>query len=163
VELLQDAHFWVAVGLAIFVVVLIYVKVPAMAMTALDARGLQIQAELDQAHKLREEAEALLASIKTQAADAERMAAEMMANAETEAKRYQIEAQAKLEEQITRRAALAERKIATAEAAATAEVKSAAAEMAAQTAEAILTGRVGQAKSDPLVDRAIEQLAGKFQ
>ena len=162
-ELVQDAHFWVAVGLLIFFGILAYVKVPAMAMKALDARGLQIQAELDEAQELRREAEALLASVQTQAQEAERAARDMMANAEAEAKRYAVDAKARLEDQIARRAQLAERKIATAEAAAAAEVKAAAAELAAQSAEAVLAGRVGQGKSDPLVDQAVAQMAGKFQ
>ncbi|MDT9110862.1 hypothetical protein RSW25_24910, partial [Escherichia coli] len=84
--------------------------------------------EASEAKRLREEAQALLAQIKNQREDAERTAAEMLANAELEAKRLEVEAEAKLKEQIKRRAELAERKIANAEAAAAAEVKAAAAD-----------------------------------
>ena len=74
-----------------------------------------------------------------------------------------LEAKAKLEEQITRRAALAERKIASAEAQAAAEVKAAAAELSAQAAETILAARVAAGQPDPTVDSAIKGLAARLQ
>jgi F-type H+-transporting ATPase subunit b len=163
VELLQEAEVWVAIGLVILIAALVWAKVPAMALKALDARGLHIQAELDEAMRLREEAEALLASIKTQREHSEQVAAEMIANAQADAERMRVEAGAKLEETIKRRQLIAERKIATAEAQATADVKAAAADLAAQMAENILVARAAGLKSDPLVDSAVAQLAGKLQ
>jgi len=162
-ELLQDAHVWVFIGVLIFFGVLFYAKVPGMVANALDARGAKIQAELDQALRLRQEAEALLAQIKLQREAAERQAAEMIANAQSDAKRMAEEAAVKLEETIVRRQKLAERKIATAEAQAAAEVKAAAAELAANIAESVLVARLKDMKSDPLVDRAVGEMAGKLQ
>lgn len=162
-SLLQTGEFWVGVGLLCFLGMLILLKVPSAAAKALDATAAKIQAELDEASRLREEAQALLASIKTQREAAEAAAVEMIANAEAQARQMEIDAKAKLEEQIARRQVLAERKIAAAEAAATAEVKAAAGELAANAAEAILTARLAGQKSDPLVGAAIDQLAGKFQ
>lgn len=162
-ELLKDAEFWVGIALLIFIGLLVYMKVPGAAAKALDSRAAKIQAELDEAKRLREEAQALLAQIKSQREDAERTAAEMLANAELEAKRLAVEAEAKLKEQIKRRGELAERKIANAEAAAAAEVKAAAADLAAAIAEDVLSARLAGAKADPLVDEAVKQMAGKLQ
>jgi F-type H+-transporting ATPase subunit b len=75
----------------------------------------------------------------------------------------QAEAQVRLAEQIERRGQLAERRIAVAEAQAAAEVKAAAGELAAQLAEQVLAARIKVAKTDPLIDTAIGQLAGKLQ
>jgi len=161
-DLLQNAEFWVAVGLLILIGVLIYAKVPGMALAALDARGIKIRAELDEAVRLREEAAALLDQIKAQRLETERLAAEILASAEAEATRLRAEAKVKLAETIKRRQDLAERKIAIAEAQAAADVKSAAADLAAQIAEQVLTARVKGLKSDPLVDTAVSQLAGRF-
>jgi F-type H+-transporting ATPase subunit b len=161
--MLQEAEFWVFVGLVIFIGALVWAKVPAMAMKALDARGAAIQAELDEALRLRQEAQALLASIKVQREETERVAAEMLANAEADSVRLRAEAEIKLNEQIKRRQAMAERKIATAEAQAAADVKAAAGELAAQLAEQILAGRLKGLKSDPLIDRAVGQMPGKLQ
>lgn len=158
----QNAEVWIALALVVLIAALVMAKVPSVAGKALDAHGARIQAELDEAKRLREEAQALLASLTKQRADAEALAVEMLANAEAEAKRMTAEAKAKLEEQITRRAELAERRIATAEAQATADVKAAAADLATQIAETVLTARIAKAKSDPLVDLAVEQLPGKL-
>ena len=162
-EFLQEPEIWVAVGLAVLVGVLIRVKVPGMALKALDDRAAKIQAELDQALRLRQEAEGLLASIKAQHAESERLAAEMLANAEEESKRMADDAQAKLEEQIKRRHLMAERKIANAEAQAAADVKAAAADLAAQIAEAALVARLNGLTTDPLIDRALGQIGDKLQ
>jgi len=162
-KLLQEPEIWVLVGLLILVGFLIRAKVPAMALGALDARGQKIQAELDEAQRLRAEAEALLASIKTQHEESERLAAEMLANAQEETERMAADAQVKLEEQIARRHLMAERKIATAQVQAEAQVKAAAADLAAQIAEAVLVSRVAGLSVDPSVDRAVAQMADKLQ
>ncbi|MGE5502127.1 MAG: F0F1 ATP synthase subunit B [Ignavibacteriales bacterium] len=165
-ELLNPAEseFWVGVGLVIFLAILIFVaKVPKAVADSLDARASKIQDDLNEAARIRAEAEAMLAEIRAQREDAERQAAGMLAAAEADAARLAADAKAKLEEQVKRRAALAERKIATAEAQAAAEVKAAAAELAAQAAERVLAARIAGAKSDPLVDVAIGQLAERLQ
>ena len=162
-ELLQDAHFWEAVGLAVLVVGLIYLKVPGMALAALDARATKIQAQLDEATKLREEAERLLAEIKVQREASEHQAASIVATATEEAARMAEEGKVKLEEQIKRRGQRAERRIALAEAQAAAEVKAAAADLAAQVAEAVLSARLAAAQTDPMVEPAVAALATKFQ
>jgi F-type H+-transporting ATPase subunit b len=160
---LQDAHFWEAAGLLLLVIGLIWLKVPKVAIDALDARAARIQAQLDEATKLRQEAERLLAEIKVQREATERQAEEMLAIARTEAERLAVDAKAKLEEQIKRRGELAERRIALAQSQATAEVKAAAAELAAQAAEAVLAARLSSAKADPLIDTAVAQVATKLQ
>ncbi|MDB5467497.1 MAG: synthase subunit [Phenylobacterium sp.] len=162
-EILTDAHFWVGVALVVFVGVLVMAGVPRLAAKAIDARGLKVQSQLDEANRLREEAQGLLAQIKTQREQSEKLAAEIMANAREEALRLQADSQAKLAEQIERRGQLAERRIAMAESQAAAEVKAAAAELASSMAERVLIQRLAGAKTDPLVDKAISQLAGKLQ
>jgi F-type H+-transporting ATPase subunit b len=133
------------------------------AVKALDSKAAKIQAELDEAKTLREEAQNLLASLKAQREQTEKLAAEMLANAKAEAKRLEAEAKEKLEEQIRRRQEIAERRISNAEAQAAADVKAAAAELAAQMAEGVLAQRLDGAKSDPLIDAAVGQLAQKLK
>ena len=162
-ELLKDAHFWVGLAFVVLVVILAWVGVHKFIWKALGDAGAKVQAQLDEAAKLREEAQALLEQIKAQRADSERVAAEMLSNAKAEAKRLEADAKVKLAEQIKRRGELAERKIATAEAQAAADVKAAAADLAAQLAEQVLAARVGGTKSDPLIDRALDQMAAKLQ
>jgi len=163
VELFQDAEFWVAIALVTFVGILMWLKVHKMAAGALDARADKIRAELAEAERLRKEAEVLLAQIRTRREAAETQAAELLANAEVEARQLEADARARMEEQITRRSAIAEAKIAQAESQAAAEVKAAAAELAIEAASAILATRAAGLKSDPLVDQAMGDLSVKLQ
>jgi F-type H+-transporting ATPase subunit b len=159
---LGSAELWVLVGLLIFVAIVIAAGVPKMVAKALDDKGAKIQSELDEAARLRAEAEAMLAQIRQEKAEAEAQAADMLAAAEADARRIEAEAKAKLEEALTRRQALAERRIAQAEAQATSEVMAVAADLAAKAAQDILTDRLAAAKSDPLIDAAIAQIGDKL-
>ena len=159
-----EAEFWVGVGLLIFLGVVVFVaKAPSKIGSALDAQAAAIQANLDEAARIREEAQRLLETLKAERAEAERHAKEMLAAAQAEAQRLEADARVKLEESLARRQLVAERKIATAEAQAAAEVKAAAADLAAQAAEQMLAQRLSAMNADPLVDVAIGQLATKLQ
>lgn len=161
---LANPELWVLVALALFIGLLIKLKVlPGALFGALDAHAAKIKAELDEAHQLREEAQALLAEVKAHREEAERQAAGMIEAAKADAALIASEAKARLEEQITRRAEMAERKIAQAEAQAAADVKAAAVDLAAQAAEQILVARLAAGGSDGLVDTAIGQIGAKLQ
>lgn len=161
--LLSDSHFWIGIAFVIFATILVVAGVPKMILGMLDSKASAVQSQLNEADALRQEAQRLLAEVKVQKEQAAGLAAQMLANAAEEAKRLQAEAQVKLAEQITRRGQMAERRIAQAEAQAEADVRAAAADLAAQMAEQVLTRRLVGATSDPLIDRAIGQLAGKLQ
>lgn len=159
-----EAEFWVGVGLLIFLGIVVFVaKAPKAIAAALDARTAAIQADLDEAARIRAEAQALLASLQAERAEAERQAKDMLSAAEEQARLFAAEAEAKLKESLARRQQLAERKIANAEAQAQAEVKAAAAELAAKMAEDVLAKRLAGAKTDPLVDAAISQISTRLQ
>jgi len=162
-ELFLDAHFWVGAAFVVFLGILVWAGVHKFAWKALGDAGAKVQAQLDEADGLRREAQDLLTQVKAQKEASEKLAAEMLANAKEEAVRLQAEAQTKLAEQIERRGQMAERKIAQAEAQAEADVRAAAADLASSMAEQVLVGRLVGAKSDPLIDKAIGQLAGKLQ
>ena len=162
-ELLRDEHFWVGLALVVFMGILVVAGIHRTAWKFLGDAGAKVQAQLDEAGALRAEAQALLAQVNAQKEASEKQAAEMLANAKEEALRLQVEAQVKLAEQIQRRGQMAERKIAQAEAQAEADVRGAAADLAARMAEQVLVARLVGATSDPLIDKAIGQMAGKLQ
>jgi F-type H+-transporting ATPase subunit b len=88
----------------------------------LDERGARIKANLEEARRLREEAEALLAK-SGEARAAAKETAEMLAHAREEAETPKKEAAANLEAMLKRRERMALDKIAQAEAKALAEVR----------------------------------------
>ena len=158
----EEAEFWVGVGLLIFLVIAAWKGRKAL-FGLLDAKAIRIQADLDEAQRLRAEAERLLTELRAEHATATSRSAQMLLDAQAEAQRMETEAREKLEEQIARRAAAAERRIALAEQQAAQDVKAAAAELAARTAEAVLARRVAEGQPDPLIDRGIGQVTARLQ
>jgi F-type H+-transporting ATPase subunit b len=157
-----DAEFWVAVAFVIFVGVLGYFGAHRRAVKGIDDRRDRIKAELDEARRLKEEAQALLAQYRHKQQDAEREAQAIVSSAKAEAERLAAEAEAKMEEFVARRTKMAEGKIAQAEAQALADVRSAAAEAAVAAAEAMLTRMVKDKVAHDLVSKGITDLKGKL-
>ena len=153
-----DAEFWVAISFVIFVGVLIYFRVQKLAVDAIDDRRARIEAELAEARRLREEAQALLAQYQRKQREAEREAADIIAGAQAEAIRLAVEAKAKMEDVLARRTKMAETKIAQAEAQAVADVRAAAAAAAVAAAEKILKETVHGKVADGLIAKGIEDL-----
>src|SRR5919197_4378417 len=98
-----EAEFWAALAFVVFVGALMYLGVHRMVLDALDARRMQIKAELDDARRLREEAEKLLAEYRRRRQEAQNEADAIIAGAQDEAERLAIEAKAKMEDFIARR------------------------------------------------------------
>ena len=157
-----EPEFWVAVGFFIFVGVLVYVGVPKMITGSLDERARRIKAELDEARRLKEEAQGLLAEYQSKQRQAETEAAGIIASAKAEAERIAAEAKTKMEEFVARRTKMAETKIAQAEAQAVADVRAAAADAAVMAAEKILTQSVKGKVADDLIARGISDVKAKL-
>ena len=159
---LTSPETWVRLALVVFCLILVFAKVPGGIWKNLGDAGKAVRDELDEAVRIRQEATELLNQIKAQRQAAEVKARELIELAEEEAARIAAEARVKLEDSLKRREALAERKIAQAEAQAANDVKAAAADLATSVAETILADRVGKAGSDAAVDTAIGQIATRF-
>ena len=134
----MDATFWAFVALIIFLGIVFYFKVPGMISKSLDERADQIRNELDEARRLREEAQQLLAEYQRKRKEAEQDAADIVAAAKREADMLVDEAQKKTEEYVARRTALAEQKIAQAERDAVNEVRASAVDIAVEAARKLL-------------------------
>lgn len=161
-EIFSDSSFWVAVAFVLFVLALIYFRVPGRITEALDARSAQIAQELDEARKLREEAQALLANYQRKQRDAEQEAEDIVTQARAEAERLAAETRENLTAQLERRTKQAEDKIAQAEAQAVKEVKDAAATVAASAARRIISERIDEGRDAQMIDQDIHNLGTKL-
>jgi F-type H+-transporting ATPase subunit b len=160
--MLQMAEFWVAVSFIAFILVLVYYKVPALLAKALDDRAAAIRKELDEARRLREEAQNLLADYQRKHRNAGQEAEAIIDQARHEAQAYAHETRAALADTLDRRTRQAEEKIARAEAQAVDEVRAAAVDMAMAAAEKILRERAAGAAGAALVDESIGNLEGRL-
>jgi F-type H+-transporting ATPase subunit b len=162
IDLIYQPETWVAIAFLIFVGLLVKLGVPNLLFKALDDRSARIKAELDEALKLRKEAEGVLAEYRRRQDEAEKTAESIILNARVEADRMAAEAQTKVEEFIARRTKMAEAKIAQAEAQALADVRATAADVAIAAAEAILVKTTHGAAAEALVTKGIGDLKAKL-
>ena len=154
--------FWVLISFLMFIGLLVYFKVPGMVAGLLDKRAADIAAELDEARRLREEAQQLLASYQRKQRDAMKEAEDIVAQAKVEAENLAKEIRANMELQVERRTKLAEDKIAQAESQALSEVRATAAEVAIGAARKVIADKVTATEDEKLVERSIADLASKL-
>jgi F-type H+-transporting ATPase subunit b len=157
-----EAEFWVAVAFVLFIAILIYAGAHKKLLEALDQRSARIKAELDEARRLRDEAEKLLAEYRRKQNEAESEAAAIVTEAKAEAERIAAESRSKIEEFVARRTKMAEAKIGQAEAQALADVRAAAADAAVAAAEKILTHTTKGKVAEDLIARGIEDVKAKL-
>lgn len=161
-QILFEAEFWVAVAFVIFIAVLVKLGAPRVIIQALDDRRARIKAELDEARRVREEAQELLASYQRKRQEADREADAIVSAARSEAERLAAEAKTKVEDFVARRTRMAETKIAQAEAQAVADVRSAAADAAVAAAEKILADTTKGKVGDDLIAKGIQDIKAKL-
>ncbi|MEM8579324.1 MAG: ATP F0F1 synthase subunit B, partial [Pseudomonadota bacterium] len=145
---LSNTDFIVSIAFILFLAVLAYFKVPAMVNKMLDERAGGIQAEIDEAKSLREEAQSLLASYERKQQEVQGQADAIVAAAKQEAEAAAVQAKADLEKSIMRRLAAAQDQIASAEATAVKEVRDQAAAVAVAAAREVIAGQMSAAEAN---------------
>jgi F-type H+-transporting ATPase subunit b len=146
------------VAFVAFVLILLYYKVPALIAKTLDDRATAIRKELDEARRLREEAQDLLADYQRKHRNAGQEAESIVEQARREAEAFASETRKSLAEAVERRRKQAEDRIARAEAQAVEDVRAAAVDMAVAAAEKILREKAAGAGGAALIDESIRTL-----
>jgi len=159
--MMSDPKFWVAVSFFLFIILAWKPLIMRLAK-ALDARGEKIRAEIDEAQKLRTEAEAMLKRAQAARETAEREAVALLAHAREEAARMGEAAAADLDAALKRREKMALDRIAAAEAEASAAVRAAAADVAITAARSLIASGLTQDGHAALVDAAIADIPQKL-
>jgi F-type H+-transporting ATPase subunit b len=156
-----DAAFWV--GIAFIMVVALALKPVVRALGAgLDARSAKIKARIDEAARLREEAQETLARYQRKQRDAMKEAEEIIAHAKSEAERLAKQSAKDLDASLKRREQQAIERIAQAEAQAVKEVKNLAVDVAIAAARQVLADSITAGQAAALVDSAIQELPRKL-
>lgn len=159
--MLHDPTFWVAIALVLFVI-LVAKPISRAASKGLDERAEKIKAELDEAERLRNEAQDLLAQYQRKQRDAAKEAEGIIEHAKAEAERLDREGRERLQATLARREKLAMERIALAESQAVERVRSHAVEVAVAAARNVLADNLSDAKADALIDTAIKDLPGRL-
>ncbi len=156
------ATVWATVALFIFLGLIAYLKVPGMIGRSLDDRAERIRNELEEARKLREEAQQVLAEYQRKRKEAEQEAQDIVAAAKREAELLKAEAKEKTEDYVARRTALAEQKIAQAEREAVNEVRGRAVDIAVEAARSVLSSKVDAGAAGTLFKASLDDVKSKL-
>jgi len=162
VPTLQTPEFWVAVAFFLFIGLLLYKGVPGIVGQMLDDRAAAIKKNLDDARKMREEAQSLLAEYQRKASEAESEAHKIVEQAKRESEALHAEAERKAADAVARRIKIAEEKIARAEMAAISEVRGAAVDAAIAASEKILAAQADGDVGQRLIADGISELKSKL-
>jgi F-type H+-transporting ATPase subunit b len=157
-DFMQDPMFFYSIALVIFLgIAYRYARKPLLGW--LDGEILKIKAELDQARKLRAEAEATLAEYKIKQTVAMSEAEAIVRHAKEEALRLRARAESDLKAALERHEQQAMERIRLAEAEAMAAVRTAAIDTAMTMARSALSSQLDEATSARLTDQAITEIA----
>jgi F0F1-type ATP synthase, subunit b len=152
---LRNTNFVVLISFLVFIGVLLYFKVPSMIGGLLDKRAATIRAELEEARKLREEAQELRASFERKKAEVKDQAERIVAKAKADAELAAAQAKADLETTIARRLKAAEDQIAAAEASAVKEVRDRAIAVSVSAASELIAKNLTAEDASKMIEDSI--------
>jgi F-type H+-transporting ATPase subunit b len=148
---------WVLIAFFLFFI-LVGKKLWGALAAMLDARAVKVRAELEEASRLRQEAEALLKDAEKRRAEALTEAKALIEGAQAEATRAAAATLAEAEASAKRREKMAVDRISAAEKAAVDEVRLAAVEVATSAAREVIASGLSAEAGAGLVDQAIVNL-----
>jgi F-type H+-transporting ATPase subunit b len=146
----------------IILVVLVWKPARKAVLGTLDGRAEKIRTDLDEAQRLHDEAKALLAKYQAQLQHGEALAADIVAQAETQRQRFEEKMRADFDLAVKRRTELAMERIAQEESRALQDVRSRAADLAVRTTRRLLSEKVGAGEAQSLIQGAIEEVKRKL-
>jgi F-type H+-transporting ATPase subunit b len=156
-SLFANPRFWVAVAFVIFAV-LFWRRIWDALKGMLDKRIASVKAELAEAQRLREEAEAMLRDATARREHALDEAKALLDGAKAEAQRLADAAAAEAQAAAQRREQMAMDRIAAAEKSAVDEVRTTAATIATQAAGAVIRDTLTPEQDTMLIDHAVASL-----
>lgn len=149
--------FWV--GLSFIVLILLLFKpVGRIITSALDQRSHHIQHELDEALRLKEEAQEMLASYQRKHKEIKQEAAEILNFAQKEAERIKQEAHNHIETTLQKRMLLAQEKLARQEQAVIRSLQYKAIDISIDTTLSLLQDSIDQRSARALIDSSIDTI-----
>ncbi len=158
---MSSAELWVIAATIIFAA-LIWRPAKKALGSGLETRRNQIMHDLNEANRLRAEAEALLADARQRQESATRNAADIVAFAKAEVARMHVRAEGDMKQSIARRERQATDRIAQAETSALTEIRSRAVDLALETSAQLLSEKLPGDKGNQILDDVIATLPAKL-
>lgn len=159
---LRNTDFIVLLAFLLFIGILVYFKVPAILGNLLDKRAEGIRADLEEARRLRDEAQEIYANYERRQREVKTQADDIVANARREAEAQAEKAKEDLKASIARRLKAAEDQIASAENDAVRAVRDRAVQAAMAVASELLGRQVASGNRPAGIDEAIDDVSHRL-
>ena len=152
-----DATFWVAISFFIFFAILIYLKVPQKINYSLTNKINEIQKELEEAEKLKEEAKKLFADYEYKIDKSQKESKEIINAAKKESEKAILETTKKFHQTIEERKKSIEQKIVQMKENALKDIKNISVKISIEAVENLIKNSIDKKKLENLYAKSLEQ------
>ena len=152
-----DATFWVAISFLIFIILLVYFKIPSKVKNILDENINQIRKQVDDSEKLKEEAKRQLAECEKRIGDSKSQVNRMIKEANDQAEKNIIKSNEDFHKLIEIRKKNTEEKIKQLKSQAIKDIKNASVNIAFESIEKLLLNSLDKSKLDKIFSQSIEE------
>ena len=152
-----DATFWVAISFLIFIVLLIYFKIPSKVKNILDENINQIKKQVEESEKLKEEAKRQLAEYEKKIGDSKSEVNKMIKDANDQAERNIIKSNEIFHKLLEIRKKNTEEKIKQLKNQAIKDIKNASINIAFESTEKLLINSLDKIKLDKIYSQSIQE------
>ena len=152
-----DATFWVAISFLIFILLLIYFKIPLKVRNILDENINQIKKQIDESEKLKEEAKNKLAFQEKRLDGSKSEIQRMIKEANDKAEKNIIQTNENFHKQIEIRKKKTEEKIKQMKKQAIKDIKNASINIAFESIEKLMLNSLDKSKLDKIFSQSVEE------
>ena len=152
-----DATFWVAISFLIFIILLIYFKIPSKVKNVLDENINQIKKQVEESEKLKEEAKRQLAEYEKRIGDSKSEVNKMIKDANDQAERNVIKSNEIFHKLLEVRKKNTEEKIKQLKNQALKDIKNASINIAFESVEKLLINSLDKTKLDKIYSQSIQE------
>ena len=152
-----DATFWVAISFLIFIVLLVYFKVPSKVKNILDENINQIKKQVEESEKLKEEAKRQLAEYEKRIGDSKSEVNKMIKDANDQAEKNVIKSNEIFHKLLEVRKKNTEEKIKQLKNQALKDIKNASINIAFESVEKLLINSLDKTKLDKIYSQSIQE------
>ena len=152
-----DATFWVAISFLIFIILLIYFKIPSKVKNILDENINQIKKQVEESEKLKEEAKRQLAEYEKRIGDSKSEVNKMIKDANDQAERNAIKSNEIFHKLLEIKKKNTEEKIKQLKNQAIKDIKNASINIAFESIEKLLINSLDKIKLDKIYSQSIQE------
>ena len=158
-----DSTFWVAVSFLLFLILLVYFKIPQKVNELLSNIIVDIKKEIDESEKLREESKSLLdkAQAKLDTSDSE--SKKIIKEAKKDAENLIIEMNDKFHKNMEIKKKLAQNKIVQMKDGAIKEIRNTSIKIAVESVKKVISSSVDKSKIDALFEKKLEETKSELK